>query len=540
LGLRVFPLHPCSKAPATANGVKDATTDVARITKWWTDKPDAGIGLAPELRVGGACFLEFDKKPSLKDWAKELDKPMPTTRVHKSGGKGGPHFIFLNTELSVAVGNVNGSNDHEEWFSFRTDNRYVVAPPSISPDTHQPYTTWLDVAPEPIPDWVVHAISANGVSERHFAEGMREVDEDFEIDKFTDWLVECGCELGTEDGVWTPFKKCPVVGRRHKGQGVRGCALFYDGNVLGFKCHAAECPSNQDRKPRQGGSAFLVSYLSKEHHAYDGIIWPEQTTEELAADFGAEVIEDTIPITGVSDLPVIVCTTKGCGNWQQGATALCEHCKANNGRKCEECSGALSPLQTTTICQNCLNKAMQPEPITVPEASGAATAVAPAKAPSFDLAEAFPEECMYGWLGKFAHQLQCPLSLAYPALLCVFAGQGISKSGSVRGNLFGCLIGPKSTGKTRTIERCLSKLEYEFPWTIKRRYPGSEHGLMLILEGKKAKDLTAVNIRQDGHRQQRLALRVQPSVLSGRVRHREPEGRHDLLRQAEHDRRSDG
>jgi hypothetical protein len=79
-----------------------------------------------------------------------------------------------------------------------------------------------------------------------------------------------------------------------------------------------------------------------------------------------------------------------------------------------------------------------------------------------------------------------------PALLCVFTGQGISKSSSVRGNLFGCLIGPRAQAR-RTIEGCLTKLEYEFPWTVKRRYPGSEHGLMLILEGKKPKDLTALD-----------------------------------------------
>lgn len=37
-------------------------------------------------------------------------------------------------------------------------NRYVVALPTISPDTHEPYTTWLGVPPETVPDWVVHAI----------------------------------------------------------------------------------------------------------------------------------------------------------------------------------------------------------------------------------------------------------------------------------------------------------------------------------------------------------------------------------------------
>jgi hypothetical protein len=35
----------------------------------------------------------------------------------------------------------------------------------------------------------------------------------------------------------------------------------------------------------------------------------------------------------------------------------------------------------------------------------------PLHPPSFDLAEAFPEECTYCSLGNLAHQLQCPLSL---------------------------------------------------------------------------------------------------------------------------------
>jgi hypothetical protein len=40
----------------------------------------------------------------------------------------------------------------------------------------------------------------------------------------------------------------------------------------------------------------------------------------------------------------------------------------------------------------------------------------------------------------------------------------------------------------------LHKLKYEYPWPIKKRYPGSEHGLMLILEGKKPKDMTEVEL----------------------------------------------
>src|SRR4051794_39692338 len=34
------------KAPLTNNGVLDATTDADQITAWWTDWPDANVGIA--------------------------------------------------------------------------------------------------------------------------------------------------------------------------------------------------------------------------------------------------------------------------------------------------------------------------------------------------------------------------------------------------------------------------------------------------------------------------------------------------------------
>lgn len=104
-----------------------------------------------------------------------------------------------------------------------------------------------------------------------------------------------------------------------------------------------------------------------------------------------------------------------------------------------------------------------------------------------------PEDAMYGWLGEQTLALNAPLSLAYPTMLCFFAGQGVSKSGSVRGNLYGCLIGGKGTGKTRTMDRAKARLSYEFPFQIKKGYPGSEHGLMIMLGGKKPKDMEALD-----------------------------------------------
>src|SRR5580700_6887216 len=71
LGLRVFPLRPGTKIPATPNGVKDATEDTNRVRAWWTENPECGVALAPEFKVGGACFLEFDQRPWLPAWCKE-------------------------------------------------------------------------------------------------------------------------------------------------------------------------------------------------------------------------------------------------------------------------------------------------------------------------------------------------------------------------------------------------------------------------------------------------------------------------------------
>ena len=134
---------------------------------------------------------------------------------------------------------------------------------------------------------------------------------------------------------------------------------------------------------------------------------------------------------------------------------------------------------------------------------------------------------MCGWLGEQAKALGAPLSLAYPTILCVFAGQGVGKSGSVRGNLYGLLIGPKGAGKTRTIDRALHKLEYEYPRQIKKRYPGSEHGLILTLDGKKPKDMTDLDwtmtkpflLVQDGCRNTFGKMSIDNSALPYAINH---------------------
>ena len=468
-GLRVFPLLPGSKAPATANGVKDATTDIHAITRWWTDMPDAGIGLAPEAVVGGACFLEFDQKPTLKDWAKNEGQPIPETRVHRSGGKGAPHFIFTHTEKSLALGNCDGATAGREWFSFRAANRYIVAPPSIHPDSGKPYTVFADIEPTPIPDWVVDRIRVNGTRQKDFGAGLRAVHEDFDFDRFVEWV---GHEIADEDGYWYGFRECPVAGRHHKGQGVRGCALYYDGEALGFKCHAAECPSNMDRKTGQSGIGFLVSFLSKENGAYEGVIWPER--EDQLGVIDAELAEELIESIGGE--PIV-----------PKPAELAPQAVQDDG------ADEPKPMPQVTIDYLKKNseaamKAQEPQPEEVQE-------VEPATIPDYKAPKKMypmPEECMYGWIGDFCRTLGCPLQVAYPMALAFFAGNGIPyyRSGGeeVRTNLNVCAIGPKGWGKSRTYKRIKMSFVYSVPGQIIEKYPGSEIGLVELLGGKKAKD----------------------------------------------------
>jgi hypothetical protein len=476
MGLRVFPLQPGTKRPMTAHGVKDATADPALIKEWWTRTPEAGIGLAARAeKVGDPCFLEFDQKPTLKDWAKNEGQPMPETRVHRSGGKGAPHFIFTHTEKSLALGNCDGSTAGREWFSFRASDRYIVAPPSIHPDSGKPYTVFADIEPTPIPDWVVDSIRANGTREKDFGAGLRPVHEDFDFDAFVEWVG--GVE--DSDGNWYPFRECPVAGRRHKGQGTKGCALYYDGGTLGFKCMAAECPSNMDRKPGQGGAAFLVSFLSKENGAYEGVIWPEREDQlgAVSAEEQEKLIEairGTKPVRAVTVPEIIDIKSES-----EGLAIVTSPVLTKDEKAIADAEAILAKWESTGQ-------------------AAAAAAPAPAKEkeepkPRKRGLYRMPETAMYGYLGEIARSLNAPLDLAYPTMLCVFAGQGISKAGSVRGNLYGCLIGPAGTGKSRTIDRALEKFEYQYPFTIKRKYPGSEHGLTLILEGMKVKDMTAID-----------------------------------------------
>jgi Bifunctional DNA primase/polymerase, N-terminal len=128
------------------HGVKDATTNRARILAWWTRHPQANIGLATGhlfdvLDVDGPAGEHAIRQLAA---AHGLASSGPLVRT----GGGGWHFYLAPTGL----GNVHPRGlEHVDW---RGRGGYVVAPPSRHASGH-PYQ-WLagralDTPPGPVP-----------------------------------------------------------------------------------------------------------------------------------------------------------------------------------------------------------------------------------------------------------------------------------------------------------------------------------------------------------------------------------------------------
>jgi putative DNA primase/helicase len=140
--LPVFPVHyplagggcscrneSCEKAgkhPITAHGCKDATTDPQIIEKWWTDWPDANIGL-PTGGSSGLVVLDIDFRSGGLESLKALEKrkgALPATLESLTGN--GLHLFYRCPEVLVKnrVGFLPG-------IDVRGEGGYVVVPPSL-------------------------------------------------------------------------------------------------------------------------------------------------------------------------------------------------------------------------------------------------------------------------------------------------------------------------------------------------------------------------------------------------------------------------
>lgn len=173
---------PCrDKRPLLDGWPEAATTDAAQIADWFSDWPDAQVGLV----TGEVIVLDVDGPEGEAAIAKlEAEgEPLPATLEAHTGR--GRHLYFRapkGSELRNSAGKLGPKLD------VRGRGGYVIAPPSRHAETGKPYA-WADPS-QPLavlPEWVAAKLekpkatgevvplrpsSSSGPSERDYAYGQ--------------------------------------------------------------------------------------------------------------------------------------------------------------------------------------------------------------------------------------------------------------------------------------------------------------------------------------------------------------------------------
>jgi len=193
MGWPVFPLVPKSKIPLTKHGLHDATIDPEKIRSWWMGKWfDANLA----IRTGsGLLVIDIDNDPVKGEDGEavlaELEArlgPLPQTIEALTGSGFGRHLLF-KTPADIAFRSQSEPIKGMKGLQIKAQGGYIVAPPSIHPDTKRPYlweessrpdhlplaylpSTWLKFlaerpgglkAPTPPSEW--RSLAENGVGE---------------------------------------------------------------------------------------------------------------------------------------------------------------------------------------------------------------------------------------------------------------------------------------------------------------------------------------------------------------------------------------
>jgi hypothetical protein len=169
-GIPVIPLRPATKIAFQNEWQSLASTDAQQISVWGEQYPEANVACVAKAALGGFWFFEVDEPNYHQTIQKDTGKQIPNTfTVSSRKGQGRGHFYFKQTTSSIAMGNLQGKIGGREAWSARVDDRYVVGPGSIHPQTQEPYTIAVDAPIAEAPDWLIEwAVKHNssGHSER--------------------------------------------------------------------------------------------------------------------------------------------------------------------------------------------------------------------------------------------------------------------------------------------------------------------------------------------------------------------------------------
>lgn len=123
--------HALGKHPRTSNGLLAATTDAEQVQKWWTQWPNANIGVATG---GGFGVVDLDGTPGLHSGSK-LGLTSPVVTI--TGG--GRQLWYSVPEGQKLV--TRKAKKLAEGVDTRGTGGYVLVPPSLHPNGKR--YTWL-------------------------------------------------------------------------------------------------------------------------------------------------------------------------------------------------------------------------------------------------------------------------------------------------------------------------------------------------------------------------------------------------------------
>lgn len=155
LGIAVFPCIPGGKKPLTPNGFKNASTDIAQVTKWWRRYPDANIGIATGA-VSGLYVIDIDNKDG-KDGSKNLGElegkhgKFPGTYTVRTPS-GGFHYYFTWLD-----GLGNSAERLGPGIDTRGEGGYVIGAGSVIGG--RAYEVIVDLPPAELPMWMLELLN---------------------------------------------------------------------------------------------------------------------------------------------------------------------------------------------------------------------------------------------------------------------------------------------------------------------------------------------------------------------------------------------
>jgi putative DNA primase/helicase len=175
-GWHVFPLN--GKLPfKDTHGHRDATIDAAQIRAWWKQWPNANVGIACSSKHG-PIVVDIDGESG---WTLLRDIEIAPTRCATSGRPYRMHMYFgpmrNGSEVPRTIKLKRG--DQKYAIDVLGDGGYVVAPPSVHPETQEPYFWTSNAITAPFPtvlyDLVLRTRNEQGTDRRGPAPPMPDI-----------------------------------------------------------------------------------------------------------------------------------------------------------------------------------------------------------------------------------------------------------------------------------------------------------------------------------------------------------------------------